>query len=307
MTSAGIRQVDFLPDASLETFKKQAFEPALPALLPRGTYKDLPAVSEWFQHVPLPEGRHVTQLDVSYFARFGANIVPLEITNGDKFTRIENSLSFFLECVNASTSVYDLRPLPNTYFTAARPGSLRIKRAKRSNDFFRASKLTAPTARVYLAQASLVDLPQRLRDDVPTPEIVRRAGKGDVYDTSIWLGQAPTYTPLHRDPNPNLFVQLAGRKIVRLMKPQAGNAVFARVQEKIGGAGNALMRGEEMMQGEEKRVLEEEVWGDGREAQELMWQAELEGGDALHIPKGWWHSIKGVGEGMTGSVNWWFR
>jgi len=128
-----------------------------------------------------------------------------------------------------------------------------------------------------------------------------------VYDSSIWLGQAPTYTPLHRDPNPNLFVQLAGKKYVRLFKPDIGRAIFARVQESIGGSASATMRGEEMMQGAEKKALDVEVWQDDAHYASSAWEAELDGGDALFIPKGWWHSIKGVGNGMTGSVNWWFR
>jgi hypothetical protein len=33
------------------------------------------------------------------------------------------------------------------------------------------------------------------------------------------IGHPPTYTPLHRDPNPNIFVQLAGEKVVRLLAP----------------------------------------------------------------------------------------
>jgi len=33
----------------------------------------------------------------------------------------------------------------------------------------------------------------------------------------------------------------------------------------------------------------------------------LEAGDGMFIPKGWWHSVKGVGKGIIGSANWWFR
>jgi hypothetical protein len=93
-----------------------------------------------------------------------------------------------------------------------------------------------------------------------------------------------------------------------LFAPNIGLGIFDRVQEKIGGRASASMRGEEMMQGKEKQVLEEAVWGEGLD-EELgeCWEAELGSGDGLFIPKGWWHSIKGVGSGMTGSVNWWFR
>ena len=92
---------------------------------------------------------------------------------------------------------------------------------------------------------------------------------------------------------------------MRLFKQSDGNAVFARVQDKIGGEGSATMRGEEMMKGEEKKALESEVWGYGMEGGSggEGFEAELESGDALFIPKGWWHSVKGVGKGMTGSVS----
>lgn len=173
-------------------------------------------------------------------------------------------------------------------------------------DSLSASKFKAPTTTIYLAQASIPNLPADLQDDLPTPFIVLEAGKGDIYDSSIWLGEAPTYTPLHRDPNPNLFVQLAGTKVVRLFAPDVGRTIFARVQEKIGAAASETMRGDEMMVGAEKEALEDEVWGvDGNESgSHGGWHAELSGGDGLFIPKGWWHSVKSFGTGMTGSVRW---
>ncbi|KAK4547434.1 hypothetical protein LTR36_001090 [Oleoguttula mirabilis] len=263
----------------------------------------MPAVQKWFVKTTT-DGQQLA-LNRAYLSRFGSTVVPLEFSNNDQFNRIEQSLSFFLECVNAHTSTFRTRP--SRYFSAYVPGARAIKRTTASNDFFSASTSTRPTARVYLAQAPLVDLPQGLRDDVPAPELVLKAGRGDVYDSSIWLGQAPTYTPLHRDPNPNLFVQLAGTKVVRLLSPGAGRNVFAKVQERIGGSASATMRGEEMMQGEEKKVLEEEVWGRNDLYRSSAYEAELRSGDGLFIPRGWWHSVKGIGDGMTGSVNWWFR
>jgi len=49
------------------------------------------------------------------------------------------------------------------------------------------------------------------------------------------------------------------------------------------------------------------VWSDGEDTIGGAWQTELDAGDALFIPKGWWHSVKGLGDGINGSVNWWFR
>lgn len=164
---------------------------------------------------------------------------------------------------------------------------------------------------LYIAQCPLVGLPESLKADVPTPELVLKAGRGDVYDSSLWMGRPPTFTPLHKDPNPNLFMQLAGQKIVRLFPPETGCAIFDAVQSKLGARGNAAFRGEEMMQGQEREELEEVVWGIGKTElgiwRNMGFEANLSMGDALFVPKGWWHSVRGVGTGMNASVNWWFR
>jgi hypothetical protein len=288
-TSKVIRPVPTLPDNTLESFRQHAFEPALPALLPRGSQSHIPAVTKWFLPADHSSPASNVQLNHRYLSNYSGALVPLEITNNGDFVRIENTMRFFLEFVYASDSTFKLTPESDPFHLDN-------------------SAHEIPSATIYIAQASLPDLPKAMRDDLPTPDLVLRAGKGDVYDSSIWLGQAPTYTPLHKDPNPNLFVQLAGRKCVRLYAPKAGNRIFSEVQEMIGGSGTASMRGEEMMQGEERRILEKVVWGDGEgEGGPEGWEAELESGDALFIPKGWWHSVKGVGEGINGSVNWWFR
>ena len=190
----------------------------------------------------------------------------------------------------------------NAFHRAEAPLGLFLEWTKYAN--------TQTADRLYLAQASFSIIPKGLRDDLPTPDIVAKAGKGDIYDTNLWIGVPPTCTPLHRDPNPNLFVQLAGKKIIRLLKPEAGLEVFANVQTTLGQSGSSTFRGEEMMKGEEKRLLEAHIWGTESSPQGAIpsgFEACLERGDGLFIPQGWWHSIRGVGEGITGSVSgYWF-
>ena len=171
------------------------------------------------------------------------------------------------------------------------------------------------TQRLYVAQAPLSNLPSALRHDLPTPVHVNKAGKGDVYDTSLWLGVAPTFTPLHRDPNPNLFVQLAGRKRVRILHPDEGHRLdehLGRMMQEDAEARvpgrSSNFRGEEMMAGRERELMEECIWGNGNVGGiEEGWEITLETGDGLFMPTGWWHSLKGTGEGVNASVNWWFR
>lgn len=158
--------------------------------------------------------------------------------------------------------------------------------------------------RFYVAQCPISSLDPVLRADLPAPELVLQAGRGDVYDSSIWLGMAPTYTPLHKDPNPNLLVQMAGTKIVRLLEPVLGLAVYEEVQRQLGSRGSATVRGEEMMQGKEKELLEASVWDNEEDGvHSEMYEGTLHPGDALFIPKGWWHSVRGSGKGVNGSVS----
>ncbi|KAJ5882132.1 uncharacterized protein N7529_000804 [Penicillium soppii] len=263
------KSLNSLENGTLETFQKQCFQPEQPAILPRATFTDLPAINRWFK----PSPTNNSSLNTSYLREHGADaFVPLELTEsateGQSFRAFHAPLSLFLDWIDTETT---------------------------------------PTTRLYLAQCQLLDLPPILRADFPTPSLVSRAGKGDVYDTNVWIGHPPTYTPLHKDPNPNMFVQLAGQKVVRLLAPKEGHAIFAAVRGQLGKSGSqeaAAFRGEEMMQGDERALLDEMVWG---KAAESGFEARLGAGDGLFIPKGWWHSIKGIGEGVTGSVNWWFR
>ncbi|KAL6718042.1 hypothetical protein ACLMJK_004127 [Lecanora helva] len=266
------RSLPELPNGDNETFRQKAFAPSLPALLPRGQFLGLPAISRWF--VQGKPGITKTTLNHAYLDGFGTAIVPIELTylpgetsaSGleDSFQRAEVPLDIFLRWTKLATS--------DTH------------------------------ERLYIAQASFDKLPKALISDLPAPDLVVSTGVGDIYDSNLWLGLAPTYTPLHRDPNPNLFVQLAGHKIVRMLSPEAGDKAFNRVQSKMSERGSAAFRGEEMMKGEEKKLLDTEIWDDFSQVKvngSNGYQAHVWGGDGLFIPKGWWHSIKGVDDGIN--------
>lgn len=161
--------------------------------------------------------------------------------------------------------------------------------------------------KLYIAQFQIPDLPVQLQEDLPTPRIVAEAGKGDVYNSSIWLGLEPTYTPLHRDPNPNLFCQLLGSKTVRLLPPKAGDRLYGEVQARLQRNGSSRIRSFEMMDGPERVMLNAATWGS--EAPKDCVEAQVEAGDALFVPKGWWHSVRSTHRDgrLNASVNWWFR
>ncbi|KAJ6085904.1 hypothetical protein N7486_010185 [Penicillium sp. IBT 16267x] len=286
-TTYPYRSLDALEDAHVKTFQQQCFSPEQPGLLPRFHFHDLPALKNWFQS---PSPTAVTRLNDDYLRTHAADpFVPLELT--EKVVQT-----------------------PSTNGTASEPNATEAVSFRQFHapltlflDWMRMAETSPQSARLYLAQCQLMDLPPVLRDDFPTPQIVVQAGKGDVYDTNVWIGHPPTYTPLHRDPNPNLFVQLAGQKVVRLLAPSEGQVLFSAVRRELGQSGGkeaAAFRGEEMMQGQERALLDKMVWGvSGSAGSESghRYEVHLEAGDGLFIPKGWWHSIKGIGEGVTAS------
>lgn len=310
------RIVDTFAAVDLSEFRKRAFIPEKPLLIttkarPASNTENaiwldqsLPAARRWFSHEPGNASSRAFALSDPYLSRFQDTILPYELIvepNGDALQRYinwaqtENNGSqevatFLAQLLSESNS--------RTFNRFHAPLSLFLQACK-------ATPLHIKQPRLYIAQAQIADLPTELQHDLLAPRIVSEAGKGDIYDANIWMGIPPTYTPLHKDPNPNLFVQLASSKRVRLFEPAAGSAIFRGVQQRIGQHVPASFRGDEMMEGPERDALDEAVWGD--EVRGVGYEALVSCGDALFIPKGWWHSIKSVGSDISGSVNWWFR
>ncbi|KAL1599626.1 hypothetical protein SLS60_007429 [Paraconiothyrium brasiliense] len=252
---------------------------SVPTVFPK-QFTDLPAIKKWFTPIDCPTEHGVYYSpNASYLGRHGSLMVPLEYTRynpigDDVGTR--KAISTF-ECIQAPLSLL----------------LSHISSEDRSQQ-------------LYLAQCSLDDLPSELKHDLPAPKLISHLGRGDIYASSIWMGRPPTSTPLHRDPNPNLFVQLVGRKVIRLMKPKQGRFLYDRLRAELG---HAHLRGEEMMVGEERDRLQDAVWDEkeinGVSASGV--EARLEGGDGLYIPLGWWHAVESIGSHTNASVNWWFR
>ncbi|KAF1814268.1 Clavaminate synthase-like protein [Eremomyces bilateralis CBS 781.70] len=248
-------------------FKSQFFQSSTPVLLRNTVQPRINAIDKWF------DGNG--KLDIGYLGKYSSTIVPLEHTvksqDGSgtvEFRRQNVPLDLFLKWVDMKQS------------------------AAEGHD-----------SNLYLAQASLDELPGPLIHDLPLPELVQKAGKGDVYGSSLWMGYPPTVTPLHRDPNPNLLVQLAGEKQIRMIAPDDGKQVFQEVKMRVGRQGIGRMRGVEMMGGEERRVAEDLIWGE-KQGEELVHGVEacLYPGDAVFIPLSWWHAVRGVGGKISASV-----
>ncbi|KAF2833238.1 hypothetical protein CC86DRAFT_461652 [Ophiobolus disseminans] len=238
------------------------FDPLTAARFKKG-FRSYPAITKWFNRaLPGVYTDEHPKLNTEYLDQFGDTTVPLERTSidDDKFSRSWRPPTFehFDEPFSRTTTE------GNGIFRFKRSSTYERFDAPLSLLMAHMAKRDAHGSRLYLAQHSIADLPAAMQEDLPTPSILKDLGKGDMYGSSVWMGRAPTRTPLHRDPNPNLFLQVAGKKIVRLFEPGVGLAIYEKVRESLGKpSGTVNIRGEEMMQGRELEAMENAVWNDG--------------------------------------------
>jgi hypothetical protein len=284
-------------------FRTNHFQPEIPVTF-RGRENNIfPAIQKWFTPLNPYSNSTAQKFNEGHFNTPLEVIVPVELTSlhgrSDVF-RGENEIAF--ERGNISLEHFK---------------SWIMQKLENPSIF-------QPNKSLYLAQCDLSLLPQSLRDDIPPPNIVALTGKGDIYASSLWIGIPPTHTPLHRDPNPNILVQLAGKKTVRLLQPLSGKAIYEYARrlcaevEDNSVISSTSIRGDEMMVGLERKILGHFIWVNGnggdngaagiedKKIEISGYETTLEAGDGVFIPNGWWHSVKGIGDhkdGINASVS----
>ncbi len=133
----------------------------------------------------------------------------------------------------------------------------KVQAAGHTNDFY-AIAHNKNAARPELAA---------LHDDVVVdPALVDPARLGSA--TSLWIGPAGTFTPLHHDTTNVLFTQIVGRKRFRLVAPDEVAAL-------------------DSLRGFYAEQLDEELLS-------RSFAVELAPGDALFIPVGWLHEVEAL-------------
>ena len=145
--------------------------------------------------------------------------------------------------------------------------------------------------RIYMAQFPLFERIPALQKDILTERVNDILAQGEVYSTSTWIGKR-SLTPLHHDPRAltNLFVQVCGRKEVRLFGPETPRAVLKLGEGTAGNTSSVDVWSKDIGQGLEGGL-----------------EGIVEAGDGLIIPRGWWHSVRSTREDLCISVNWWFK
>ncbi|KAI0161616.1 Clavaminate synthase-like protein [Hypoxylon sp. FL1284] len=174
----------------------------------------------------------------------------------------------------------------------------------------------------YLAQHPLFTQLPSLRNDILIPDYCYTAPPPHPTDPHMdqpeldepllnaWFGPPGTITPLHTDPYHNILTQVVGRKYVRLYSPLQTEHMHARGRENGVEMGNTSLMDVGVVEGWDDLSDFEH---DGQHTQENLdvfrkvpfLDCILEPGDALYIPIGWWHYVRGLS--VSFSVSFWWN
>ncbi|TKR80642.1 hypothetical protein L596_014686 [Steinernema carpocapsae] len=144
----------------------------------------------------------------------------------------------------------------------------------------------------YLAQHRLLDQVPQLAGDVPTPDYCYcDAENEERVEKNVFVGHGGTISPMHHDPRNNFFCQIRGRKFFRLVAPE--------FKEKIYLHKDPLSKNSSQIDLEKPDYQKFPLFRDV-----TVEDVVLEPGDALFIPKGYFHYVTAIDPSI--SVSMWF-
>jgi Cupin-like domain len=107
-----------------------------------------------------------------------------------------------------------------------------------------------------------------------------------IHSINLWLG-GPTHSGLHFDPDDNFLVQIFGQKRAILVAPQYARSLH-------------LIRDTPFKSGLSPEQIEGPA--NGSFGTVPRWRGTIAPGDALFIPKGWWHYLASVDRSISLNV-----
>jgi hypothetical protein len=153
------------------------------------------------------------------------------------------------------------------------------------------SRMSEPGSgkRLYLvARNHFFDQPALapLRDDLCPPDYLVDTRSRRYGGVKLWMGGAHTVTPLHHDEHSILFMQIFGRKRVKLIPPFDSPRLYVRE------------RFYSEVDPENVDLTRHPLF-----AQASVAEVELDPGDLLFIPVGWWHHVRSLQPSITATYS----
>ncbi|MFI8067936.1 cupin-like domain-containing protein [Streptomyces sp. NPDC086033] len=137
----------------------------------------------------------------------------------------------------------------------------------------------------YLKEFDLLRAVPALRDDLCPDELFPRRA---VTSSSAWIGPTGARTGLHHDLLDNVAVQLVGRKRFRLLPPGSVQRVGGRSPRYDKWARLSRLTADEVTEQAAHRAA------GGPD----VLTVDLDPGDVLHVPAGWWHEVVNLSPGV---------
>lgn len=189
----------------------------------------------------------------------------------------------------------------------------------------------ASSERAYLAQHDIFVQRPHLLEDLPTPPYCTSTGRGDRcaeppcrafafvcsvsphctifvtcaratptphrYGTMLWLGPSGTRSPLHQDPYHNLYTQIFGSKTLWLYPATTP-------REWLYISSNPMQENTSTVPVEDVDVRAKFPNFTMAQRQDGAAVVRVGPGDALFLPKGWWHYVRADTKALSVSF-WW--
>ena len=153
----------------------------------------------------------------------------------------------------------------------------------------------------YMAQHNLFEQIPELENDFLIPDLCASTELDNIDDNSLnvdingWFGPPGTVSPLHTDPKHNLFVQVIGRKYIRLYSHKTPHEQIYPYEENLLSNTSAV---------DLEDVDTDKFNLFNQIDPSLIYECILEEGEMLYIPKQWWHFVKSLNVSFSLSF-WW--
>jgi hypothetical protein len=145
--------------------------------------------------------------------------------------------------------------------------------------------LTKQPRTPYLAQYEIFEqVPELEAGVLPLPDVCfldDNPTKFKPVQRFLFLGPGGTISPLHTDPRHNLNTQIFGKKYFKLYAPEQYENLYA-----VGSTSNRTSLPSNLDLVDFSKFP--------RFQQAECSECVLQGGDALFLPRGWWHYVKGL-------------